>query len=47
MSSWEVEGNVMAADLMGRFWENVGITREKFNNNEGNKIEATPQFIGE
>lgn len=42
-STWERESNVTAAELVRKFWESVGVTREEFN---GEKIDASPEFIG-
>jgi hypothetical protein len=41
--SWEVEAHVTAANLVNRFWENVGVTREEF---DGKEIKPSAEFIG-
>jgi hypothetical protein len=43
-SSWEVESEVTASDLVERFWKHVGYPREQFN---GGQILSTDRFIGE
>ena len=35
----------MAADLVSRFWDYVGMTHEEFEGAE-NLVKASPQFIG-
>ncbi|KAH9983189.1 hypothetical protein BJV77DRAFT_1073035 [Russula vinacea] len=45
LSSWVMADQVTAADLVSRFWDDVGMTREEFEGAE-NLVKASPQFIG-
>ncbi|KAH9984340.1 hypothetical protein BJV77DRAFT_1072221 [Russula vinacea] len=46
LSSWVAADQVTAADLVSRFWDDVGMTREEFEGAE-NLVKASPQFIEE
>jgi hypothetical protein len=42
-SEWVPENQVMAADLVRRFWDDVGTTREDF---KGPLVKSSDEFIG-
>jgi hypothetical protein len=42
-SEWVMEKEVSAADLISKFWVEVGVPRESFN---GTLIECSAKFIG-